>query len=143
MKISRILVLLQFALPAALVLTSKPSPQHALGFAVVGVGIAIEIWAIITMGPRRLSIMPEVQSNANLTTSGPYRFIRHPMYTALLLASIGLTFSPYMTWKVIATCSLAFVLAAKSEIEERQLRNRFAEYEAYTRKTKRFIPFVW
>jgi protein-S-isoprenylcysteine O-methyltransferase Ste14 len=94
------------------------------------------------MGVRRVSVRPELKPDAKLVTSGPYRFVRHPMYTALLLFTGGLTFSPFAAWKCIAWCILVGVLLAKSKVEERHLNRRFTKYEEYSRRTKRLIPFV-
>ena len=65
------------------------------------------------------------------------------MYTSLLLACLGLAFSPYALWKLAVVCVLGSVLAAKSVLEEKQLGEKFGDYETYASKTKRFIPFVW
>ena len=141
--ISHLLVFIQFI---GIALSSYPNEsvhQNYYYLIISLLGILCGVYTLVYNRLGNFNIYPEVKSNAKLITTGPYSFIRHPMYTALLLASIGLTFSPYRTWKVITTCTLALVLATKSEIEERQLRSKFVEYEAYTRKTKRFIPLVW
>jgi protein-S-isoprenylcysteine O-methyltransferase Ste14 len=59
------------------------------------------------------------------------------------MACLGLAFSPYSLWKIAVVCALGLVLAAKAVIEEKQLRDKFAHYEAYAKKTKRLIPLVW
>lgn len=98
---------------------------------------------MIAIGVRRVSVMPELRDDAQLTTSGPYRYIRHPMYTSLWLACLGLATCPLATWKLIALTLLAVILITKAFKEEQLLHNKFPSYQVYQAKTKRFIPFVW
>ena len=143
MKISFVLVGLQVCLSAGLVVFARPSYAYASGLIVAFIGVPIGVWAIVTMGVRRVKVMPEPSSDAELVTSGPYRFVRHPMYTALLLFTGGLVFCPFAIWKGLAWCLLAAVLLAKLTIEEKHLRASFPGYEDYSRRTKRLLPWVF
>lgn len=139
---SRLLVGTQVLASAAIVLSTRPSPTFAIGLSIAVVGIGLGGWAIVVMGVRRVSVMPELHSNARLITTGPYRFVRHPMYTSLLLFAGGLALSPLATWKAIVWFILLAALLSKTVIEERQLHDRFPDYENYARQTKRLIPFL-
>ena len=139
----RVLVTLQVLLSASLVLTARPTFQHILGLSICLAGVAFGVWAIVTIGTDRVSVMPQVREDAELKTRGPYRIVRHPMYTGLLLACLGLSLCPYAVWKIAVLISLAIVLASKTTIEEQQLRARFPDYEAYAAKTKKFVPYIW
>ena len=59
------------------------------------IGLYLGAWAIYTMKLRNLRIAPEVARGARLVTTGPYRFIRHPMYSAVLLITVSLVLSRF------------------------------------------------
>ena len=89
---------------------------------------------------RNLSIIPEARK---LTTTGPYRLVRHPLYFAEILAAVALVLTaPYST--LVAALGIFIVMQnVRASFEERLLRATFPEYAAYTRRTRRLIPFVW
>ena len=140
---SFILVLLQFILAAALVVSFRPSKWSVVGIALAGGGISLLVWAVLVMQMRHLSIMPEVREQAQLVTAGPYRFIRHPMYAANLLLTAGFGVMPFHWTKLLGWCVLVFVLAVKSRREEDILIRRFPEYRTYRERTARFLPFLF
>jgi protein-S-isoprenylcysteine O-methyltransferase Ste14 len=98
---------------------------------------------MVAMQKSKLRIMPEPSANATLVTHGPYRFIRHPMYSAILLGALGLLIS-YFTWvRLIMVISLAIVLISKLTWEEKMLSQKFEGYSSYCRDSKRLIPFLY
>lgn len=107
------------------------------------VGLCLGLWAIAAIGPTRVAIMPDVKTETQLVTAGPYRFVRHPMYASLMLFCGGFVLTPFYWWKIAAWLVLLFVLVAKSRLEERQLLARFTDYADYRNRTRRFVPFVW
>jgi protein-S-isoprenylcysteine O-methyltransferase Ste14 len=139
---SFVLVGLQVLISAAVVLATRNPWGHLIAVAVAVCGALLGLWAVISIGVRRVSILPELRHNAELVTAGPYRWVRHPMYAALLLFIGGLAFSPLAFWKVIAWSVLVIVLFAKSATEERELNEKFANYREYSRRTKRLIPYL-
>lgn len=95
------------------------------------------------MQKSKLRILPEPSANAILITKGPYRFIRHPMYTAILLGSIGLLIN-YFTWLRLAIAvALAIVLLIKLNWEEKMLSQKFDEYKEYMKHTRRILPLLF
>ncbi len=88
-------------------------------------------------------IYPEVKEGAKLITSGPYRFIRHPMYTSLLLLLAGssLYFNHPVNYVGLLLVGVAVWLKAIKE--EGLLAARYPEYDAYKKKTAGFIPFIF
>jgi len=105
-------------------------------------GILLGLWAIIVMGWRNVNVSPLVKRDARLVTKGPYASIRHPMYSAVLLALWPLIIDRYSLFRLSVGLILVVDLLLKIRYEEGLLKKRFPEYEAYTKVTKRLIPFV-
>jgi protein-S-isoprenylcysteine O-methyltransferase Ste14 len=106
------------------------------------VGGMLGIWAIATMGRTNTNITPLVKQSAMLVTNGPYAFIRHPMYSAVLLTIWPLIVDQYSLFRLAIGLVLTIDLIVKLLFEESLLRQRFAGYEIYMKETKRLIPFV-
>lgn len=112
------------------------------GVALQVIAIALGAWAIAAMRLPNLRILPEVKSHSELRTSGPYRVIRHPMYTAVLLYTNAqcIDHSSVFNWSM--WCVLLVDLIIKLRYEEGMLRERFAGYASYMKTTKRLVPWV-
>jgi protein-S-isoprenylcysteine O-methyltransferase Ste14 len=105
-------------------------------------GVVLGTWAIMTMGMKNTNIAPLVRQDARLVINGLYAFIRHPMYSAVLLTIWPLILDQYSLLRLTAGLVLTVDLIIKLLYEESLLRKHFAGYEAYMKKTKRLIPFV-
>lgn len=99
-------------------------------------------WAIILMNTK-LRITPEPAEKAKLITSGPYRFIRHPMYaTVISLTLVWIVFDfTYLRFAVYVLLAVNMVI--KMYYEENILRNSLEGYKEYMSKSKRIIPFIF
>ena len=76
-------------------------------------------------------------------TGGPYRYMRNPMYSALLLFAAAEVLAYADLWKIACWIALALALFAKALLEERTLRALFPGYAEYARRVRRFIPGVF
>jgi protein-S-isoprenylcysteine O-methyltransferase Ste14 len=139
---SATLVAVQLAALAYLALTGYLlAPPRWIGLQIAG--MALGLWAIAVVNPRRIRIAPEPGRGMRLITRGPYRFIRHPMYTAVLLFTVAwLPAKPTLDRLVVWLILLADLLL-KAQYEESLLIRRFPAYRAYRQRTKRFLPFVY
>ena len=106
-------------------------------------GVALGLWALRTMTFRNFQILPEVRPGSRLVTQGPYQYIRHPMYSALLLVSFALMVDTYSPARLILWIILVIDLWVKLTYEERLLARQFGEYRDYQQRTKRIIPFLY
>lgn len=98
------------------------------------------IWTLRHNRIGNFNVHPEPKAAGLLVTSGPYRYVRHPMYVALLLFGAAVCFFYRDAWKIACWLVLALVLWAKSILEERALRRHFADYVGYAQRVRRFIP---
>ncbi len=99
----------------------------------------IGIAGVITLGPNRTPY-PTPRPDAQLVQHGIYNFIRHPLYTSVILWAVswGLFWRSGLT--LVASLVLALFFDAKARFEERQLKIRFPEYSAYQARVRKFIP---
>lgn len=123
-------------------------PDHVLvvlaGVIVIWVGLAIRLWAVMTLaGSFRTTI--EVDTGQSVVSRGPYRWIRHPSYTGLLLILIGVGIG-IGNWLAVAVCFILppFALLYRIRWEEAELIRVLGDaYSAYESRTKRLIPGIW
>lgn len=113
----------------------------SIGFLIAVVGFAFSIWARISLGknwgmPRTLKEKPE------LVTAGPYKYVRHPIYTGVITAMAGtvLVATPFWIFPIIVF-SAYFIYSAKKE--EKDMLEQFPkEYREYKKNTKFLIPYI-
>lgn len=106
-------------------------------------GITLAFWAFYNMGSKNYSPFPEPKPNGEFTQKGAYKYIRHPMYTGLILIAAALTLSNLDLIPFLVFAVLVYVLDEKSTLEEILLAKMHPEYKNYQAKTKKFIPFTY
>jgi protein-S-isoprenylcysteine O-methyltransferase Ste14 len=142
-----ILVALQFACMFLLAALAVPAlaqsriPAASYGLAAASAGLSI--WILLHNRLGNFNIQPVPKAQGVLVTTGPYRWIRHPMYTTVLFgaAALALMTAPLSGW-AIWFC-LALVLWVKSLLEERWMQEQHPAYGAYMLHSKRFIPLIF
>jgi protein-S-isoprenylcysteine O-methyltransferase Ste14 len=140
------LVAAQFVLLATLAVTTQVQGLGRgwlLGLPLFALGTVLGMWALGHNQVGNFNIRPEVRADAELVTGGPYRYIRHPMYTALLAACGGLVAIDPRPLRLLILAALALVLNAKALREEALLARRFPGYAAYAARNARFLPGVY
>jgi protein-S-isoprenylcysteine O-methyltransferase Ste14 len=116
--------------------------RAGLGLALFAMGLAFAIWARLHIGRNWGTPMSQKQE-PELVTSGPYRLVRHPIYSGILVAGIGTAVSLGWSWLIpVALSGVYFVYSAT--VEERYLTTEFPDtYPGYRRSTKMLIPFIF
>ena len=105
-------------------------------------GIAFAIWARFYLG-RNWSPRPAVKENPELVTTGPYAYVRHPIYAGIFLAEFSfMLLGGIFGIGVVAIASVIFLLRINKE-EKIMLELFPNKYPAYQKRTKRLVPFVW
>ena len=106
------------------------------------VGVAFAVWARAHLG-KNWNREPSIQEKHELVTSGPYQFVRHPIYTGILLMYIGTSFVAGLIWLVIFIF-LSYKFIQRIRVEEGYMMQLFPQaYPEYKKRTKALIPFIW
>lgn len=142
-KSSLVWVLIQFTSFSVLLFTTPFIKVEVVSGSFMAAGLVLGVWALVEMRRSRFRILPEPYANTRLLTSGPYRFIRHPMYCALLLFSMGMLLIHLSGTRLFMAGLLFLVLHLKIRREEELLLKRFPVYADYSRHTKRLFPLLY
>ncbi len=117
-------------------------PLVYVGFALEVAGVAFAIWARQHLG-RLWSGTVTLKEGHRIVQSGPYRLARHPIYTGLIMAMVGVALGRRDLAGVVALGLFTLGLLRKVAIEEALLSGRFgADYDAYRGKVRAIIPFI-
>lgn len=139
----RVLVAAQFALIGWLIWPLTPQAWSPPALALLGCAVALGLWTLFHNQPGNFNIRPEPRASGRLVTGGPYRHMRNPMYSAVLLFAAAEVVAYADMWKIACWLLLALVLLAKVMLEERFLRACFPGYAEYARRVRRFIPGIF
>jgi len=139
---SYLFVIIQLLCLGGIVITGPVFASCAINVGLESLGFALGLWALGTMTVRNLNILPDIRAGSRLVTHGPYRYIRHPMYSALLLVTLALILDAFSAGRLILWIILVSDLWAKLIYEEQLLIQHFGEYKDYQKRTKRLIPFL-
>lgn len=122
--------------------TSSNDPWlQGIGLTVFLLGLALAVWARIYLG-RNWGTPMSQKADPELVKTGPYRSIRHPIYSGIILAMIGTTIAVSLYW-LVAVAVLGAYFLYSAVVEERFMASRFPDsYPAYKRSTKMLIPFI-
>jgi len=114
----------------------------AAGDLVTGLGLAFAIWARIHLG-QRWSGRVEVKPGHRVVRSGPYAWVRHPIYAGILVAVAGSALVARELTAALAVVIMALAYLRKVRMEEAVLLQSFGpEYQAYQREVKALVPFI-
>lgn len=136
------LVSIQFATLGGLLVTG-PWMITGIGLVWQILGVVLGLWAVQTMHLGHFNIVPDPQPDSTLVQAGPYRWIRHPMYTSLLLffTPLVITAPTPLRWALLG--ALILDLLIKLHYEESLLRERFADYPDYQQRTHKMVPYLF
>jgi protein-S-isoprenylcysteine O-methyltransferase Ste14 len=116
---------------------------HAPAAIAVQVGaVLLMLWARVTFGRRSFHAGANPTAGG-LVTSGPYRYLRHPIYVAILLFTLTGIVANWRPMYALVGLIIAAAVFVRMFCEERLLRVRYPEYVEYSQKAKRLIPFVY
>lgn len=139
-----VLVTLQFGLLLLLAWMASASvadgPISAIALVLALASVALVLWTFRHNRPGNFNIRPTPRQGGRLITSGPYRHVRHPMYSAVLLGAAAMAWMspPLAGW--LAWGALLSVLLLKAALEERWMIDAHPQYAAYRQHSWRLVP---
>jgi protein-S-isoprenylcysteine O-methyltransferase Ste14 len=142
--VSHILVALQFA---SIVIIAWPFFSQTEGrlqwLAISALGVLAGLYTLAHNKLGNFGIYPEPIPDACLVTTGPYRWVRHPMYASLLLFMAGIALYRHAPPNYLGLLLLGVAVWGKMHREETHLHTKFADYSAYVKRTHRLFPGIY
>jgi protein-S-isoprenylcysteine O-methyltransferase Ste14 len=113
-----------------------------IGLAIFVLGLGLAVWARIFLG-RNWGMPMTRKEDPELVTTGPYHWVRHPIYTGMIFGMVGTAIAVSWFW-VIAAAVMGGYFIYSAIIEERSMESLFPDtYPEYKASTKMLIPFVF
>jgi protein-S-isoprenylcysteine O-methyltransferase Ste14 len=112
------------------------------GASICVLGIALAIWARVHLG-KEWSSYPTLKENHRLITSGPYAYVRHPIYTGMLVAMFGSGLAGGLPWLIYFFVFLAVFLRRVHNEENLMMKQFPIEYPEYKKHTWALFPYIF
>jgi protein-S-isoprenylcysteine O-methyltransferase Ste14 len=113
----------------------------AIGAALVLLGVGIAVYARVYLG-RNWGMPMSRKAEPELVTGGPYAFVRHPIYTGIILAILGSAIGLTVFWAVLLVVFAPYFVYSARREEELMCEQFPTQYPEYMRRTKMIVPFV-
>ncbi len=114
--------------------------MEAAGAALTVAGVALALWARLSIG-RNWSGIVTLKEDHRLIRSGPYAWVRHPIYTGIIVAMAGTALVNRRWAGLLAVVTITMAFFMKSRIEEQLMKRTFgSEYDLYRQHTGAFLP---
>jgi protein-S-isoprenylcysteine O-methyltransferase Ste14 len=113
------------------------------GLLLIAAGAVLIATGGIWLGRNNVTALPHPRDEGTLVTTGPFRLVRHPVYSGGLFAAIGWAIWLLAPLTLGCAFALLLLLEVKSRKEERWLREKFPDYAAYQSRVRKLIPFVY
>ena len=115
-----------------------------IGFAIMLLGLSFRIWSILVLG-KSFRTTVETHENQAVVSSGPYRILRHPSYSGLVVMCLGygLAVQNWLSLFIVVALPLAALLY-RIHVEEAVLVAALGSpYREYQKRTKKLVPWIW
>jgi protein-S-isoprenylcysteine O-methyltransferase Ste14 len=137
-----LLVFLQFLLIGLMVIFSKGFFSSSFALILFVVGAILGVWALMHNRLGNFNIQPKLRENSKLITTGIYAFVRHPMYTSVIVMMFAFFVSSVTVVEILLWIILVVTLWLKAQREESLWLEHDEAYESYKNSTKLFIPYI-
>jgi len=140
---SSILVMLKFGLFFTILYLGGIVPVNLIGLGVQIIGVILYVLAFISFNSKYFSFMPLPKPGAYIIMHGPYSFLRHPMYLAMLLITLPLTYEYFSLKMALLQGTFLIVIGLLVYIEEYVFGNVDLNYKNYIKYTKMIFPLLF
>jgi protein-S-isoprenylcysteine O-methyltransferase Ste14 len=114
----------------------------AAGLVLIAIGLLVAVRGAVALGSN-LTPFPRPRPAATLVETGAYRYVRHPIYSGLVLAAVGWSVATVSPLALVPSVLLALLFDAKSRREEAWLTERLPGYAVYRARTRKFVPGLY
>lgn len=116
-----------------------PAAVLVLGITAAGAGLLTALLSVLNLN-RNLTVFPTPKKNAELVQTGLYRWVRHPIYSGILLSAFAFAAGTGSLHKLLTAIALLILFYFKTAYEEKRLAEHYREYADYRKRTGRFFP---
>ena len=122
--------------------SAMPLALHAAGLALVVIALVLAVWVLATNAYAARVV--RLQDGQRVISNGPYRLVRHPMYSGTVLAWVGSALALGSWWMLIPAAAGIALFVWRTRHEDATLQEKLPGYAEYTRQTRyRLLPGVW
>ncbi len=122
---------------------ASPHPEsNSIGVILAAAGIACAVWARWHLGTN-WGMPMSVKDEPELVTSGPYAYVRHPIYLGILMAMLGSALVGGRGWLILSIAAAAYFLYSANAEEKIMMRRFPKQYSDYRTKTKMLVPWLF
>lgn len=139
---STVFVVIQFVCLIVIFININIIPDNVYVILGIGIFLILGIWAVLDM-KFSFNIAPDISPEKELSQKGPYKFIRHPMYSSVLGITLFYILNDFSSIRIIIYVILTVNFIMKLDYEEKILLAKFPKYSDYMKITKRLIPFIY
>jgi protein-S-isoprenylcysteine O-methyltransferase Ste14 len=118
------------------------TPGEWIGAVLTAVGLLFSLAGLASLG-RSLSPFPRPLDTAALHERGLYALVRHPIYAGLIVGSVGWALWWHSAWGLMFCAGFVVFFDRKAAREEAWLREKFPGYDAYARRVRRLVPWIY
>lgn len=140
--VQAILLLLLLVVPRVGPEWPHPDLFRLIGAVLAVAGMLLLAWSAVNLG-RSLTPFPRPLPQGKLVTGGAYRFVRHPIYFAVLAVCVGLGLATWSPLRLALAAALLVFFDLKARREEIWLQERYPEYASYRQRVKKLVPWIY
>ncbi len=122
--------------------TWPPDALGSIGVLLLVLGSLLGAAAFVALG-KNLTPFPQPRADGTLTRRAVYAYVRHPMYLALMVLAFGWACAWHSAAAALAALFMSLFFDRKARREERWLREKFSDYDAYCKRVARFLPGIY
>lgn len=137
----QVTLFLSFLLDISLLRFRLPVWIDHLLLPLIFIGAGVVLFALLQL-KTNLSIFPTPLRGSELITHGLFKYIRHPIYSGILLSAFSLALYLGSGYKLLIAILLLILFYFKSNYEEKLLLHKFPEYKDYMKRSGRFLPRI-
>lgn len=113
-----------------------------LGLLLAGVGLLLALAGVISLG-RSLTAVPYPKEDASLVEHGPFKVVRHPIYSGIIMGSLGWGLATNSLITLLMALLLFLFFDIKSRREEQWLQEKYTSYSDYQSRVRKLIPLIY